>query len=198
MWAYENPQAYTFDMEIRFGDPLDHEEAEEAVHPEDEDLVVGQTCDFDPQTDAVIFGQLVATATTEGFDTDISAAYTVNALGDQVSGGDHGDGRIEIAQGFSGGPECEYLASENFGVEDARVHWSEPVPTGEQRTHDFFVVLREYFSPTAPDGDVAWLESHGFTPNFGGSNTSDEERQQIYQPDTSEVRGITFTGEHVR
>lgn len=196
-WNYENPQSYTFTMEVRFGAPLSGETAGGAVHPLDSALVVDDVCDFDPQTDAVVFGQLVVTATTEGFDTDIGTAFTVNPLGDDVTTGSHDDGRVGIAQSFADGPECEYLSSENYGVEDARVHWSEPVPSGETRTHEFYAVLHAYYSPSAPEGDTEWLSTHGFTPNFGGSNTSEEERQQIFQPDTSTLEGITFTGNQV-
>jgi hypothetical protein len=192
-WDYANPQGYTFTMQLRFGDPVSGQAAQGTLHPEESDLSVGDACDLDPQTDAIMFGQLVATATTDGFDTDISTGFTVNPTTADATGA-HDDGRVEIAQAFSSGPECEYLSSENYGVEDARVHWSDPVPTGERRTHEFYVVLRDFFSPSAPAGDQEWLSTHGFVPVFGGSNTSAEESQRIFQPDTSTVDGISFTG----
>ena len=50
------------------------------------------------------------------------------------------------------------------------VTWADPAPNGVVRTSLFFIVVKGYFSPVTPQGDVAVLDWIVLKPIFGGDN----------------------------
>ena len=53
-------------------------------------------------------------------------------------------------------------------------------------THEFFIVLNDYYSPLAPEGDADWLEGELLVPDAGGSLRI-EDRDEKYVTDADDA-----------
>jgi hypothetical protein len=196
-WSYANPQKYTFTMKVSLGGLIRGSEASGVRHPlSTSGFTAGANCSIDPSTDAVIPGSLLVTATTQGFDTPISTRFTFNPVNRNPAGRpiSREDGRISVDMSYG---KCEGLSTINIGVAGAGVKWPTPMKTGQRGRADFFLVLHDYYSPTAPQGDTAWLDNVALQPMWGGSNVTEADRLKIYQPDISATKGLTLSGRTV-
>lgn len=173
VWHFANKRGYTYDLTIALGKPTHIPESGTLTHPLDRDFALDSACTVDPQFDVVIPAYLSAEATTVGFDTPISIRASFTSGGSGIS--DHkyfgpgvapydGDNRIRVAQLFSDGPICKRFDSTttfSYGSYDTfGVQWENPIPNGSIRTHKFFIVVKDYFTPATPNGDpvlLSWI-----------------------------------------
>jgi hypothetical protein len=209
-WHFKNAAGFSYDLMIGISDPMDKGAAQRR-HPTDSTAVIGSACDIDNATDAVIPGYLEATATTQGFDTEISASFTFNHSTEQSPYDGHGvapsndDSRIEVEQYLSTGAECVDLSSTNswgYGApEPVTVHWSVPQADGASVTSAFTVIIHDFYSPATPSGDSdllrwltirplwsGWADDHpGSASTFSDTELTDS--LPVYSP-----RGLPLAG----
>lgn len=203
VWQYSNELGYSYDMEIAVGAPLNDVSSLTA----DDDLTqVGSVCasDYDPTTDVIIPVRWTATATTSGYDTTIAmrmqielapSEYTGSAVAPQT-----GDERIEAERYFSSGNSCEAMSSTGNGGlygTDISVEWSEPLSEGQTVTDYFDLIVKDYYTPAAPDGDAAFLDAVAMRPSVGGDRS---DLQSEYNGDGrgiwagDSLHGVTLAG----
>lgn len=106
---------------------------------------LANVCEVGRRRDAVIPGELVVRNTTNGFPVTFLSGITITWPFDR--GLD-----ASVAQQFSDGPSCEpsedtdIVASVEFDIKPAGTN-----------THEFLIVVRDYFSPRYPKGDSEGL-----------------------------------------
>ncbi|MBU1586667.1 MAG: hypothetical protein KKH51_01830 [Actinobacteria bacterium] len=126
------------------------------------DYTLGASCTFDAATDIAVPVKLTVTATTQGFDTEISALVTLSQSGKSQP---H---EVVIEAYYSDGPECQ---SPSYGTTILNgVHWEEPFATGKQGAHQFVVIIRDWKTPATPSGDTAFLSVLRLTVAGGQSS----------------------------
>lgn len=171
-WHFRNQRGYSYQMSIKVGAPMRMPEFGSLPHPAKRDVTVENLCKVDPQFDIVIPVVWSAKATTIGFDTPINMRAIIASGGaDDYSGRgvapSQGDQRILVAQKFSSSQDCSSHSSYNddrgFNVE-----WNDPIPTGTTVTHYFFIIVKDYFTPATPNGDLSLLDSISIVPSSGG------------------------------
>lgn len=178
VWTFANQAGYSYEMRIALGLPTRYRAGDTLSGPSNT-AEIGSACTVDPKTDVVIPMRWTATATTKGYDTEISMRALILATGVQYSG--HGieplagDSRVSVEQYFSDGPECEVESSTNNwgygGSSGFDVHWTNPVAAGSTVTSYAAIIVKNYYTPAAPDGDPELLNWIGICPLFGGGNT---------------------------
>jgi hypothetical protein len=205
VWSFENASGYTYDMTIALGDPTPIPEDGILSHPLDGAFMLGSACSVNPKLDIVIPAYWSATATTEGFDTPLSMRALFMNGGSGIPSGKYngpgvapyeGDNRVLVEQQFSStGAECSVFSSTKiFGYAHSdgfSVRWSDPVPKGTVRMNSFFIVVKDYFSPATPLGDVGLLDWIVIKPLFGGDNA---DAAMVYRVKDGVNDGMTLSG----
>lgn len=98
-------------------------------------LIASSACSMDADRDAVIPYRLKLANTTNGFDAQVAARMTSTA---------------PLETTYADGPTC---------AEDGLVGWTsaEILSPGDAAAQEGFIVLENYFTPNAPEGDPAVL-----------------------------------------
>lgn len=170
-WNFANEAGFSYRLAIDVASPAQS-------HPEDSSFKVGASCGFDATRDIAVPVTLSATATTAGYETPISARFTLNSDNYRY-GGDgvaphRDDDRVRVEQKFSDGTECKTLSSTNlWGYAQPPgigVSWQSPIAEGRTVQHQLFVIVKDYYLPAHPKGDVALLDFIAIRPLFGGNN----------------------------
>lgn len=178
-WSFRNQAGYSYDMTISLGEPVRFEPDSSQTHPRSSDSMYGSACTIDPESDIIIPAEWTATATTQGFDTEVKMSAIISDTGEGYQGSgiapNREDGRVSIEQYFSDGPNCADFSSTNlWGYAQAGgfgVSFLEPMTTGKTSRHAFIIVVRDYFTPATPDGDTALLDWIVVRPLAGGDKT---------------------------
>lgn len=133
---------------------------------------LGDACGFDPAVDVAVPVKMTVTATTQGFDTDISALITIAQSG-RVST----PHEVVVEAYFTEGPECK---TPTYGstILDG-VHWAEPMATGASGGHQFYVIIRQWKTPATPNGDVAFLDNVSMRVSGGQGSTYGTSSNQL-------------------
>lgn len=113
------------------------------------DLPAG--CNADPQRDAAMPMRMTLKNTTKGFAVTPTAGI---ALQHVPATSDKGEPYTSIVSRFSDGPSCK--DTPGIGAVSQGVTFDELAP-GASNDHDFVVLLRNYYTPEAPDGDPSLL-----------------------------------------
>lgn len=146
-WVMENSEGYSYDLTLALAPASP---ADSTPHPFNSAIVAGHECGIDPATDAVIPAQLRAVARTQGFETPLS--FVIG-----VVGGSSNDDRIAL----EGTTECTPSSSGGTSSDAFRGNWSGGgtlfVSGDGPPDYAFFILVRDYYSPAHPDGDVEWL-----------------------------------------
>ncbi|GAA3283615.1 hypothetical protein [Paenarthrobacter aurescens] len=207
-WKFANDSGYSYTMSIGLWDTVTVPASGPVAHPGKSSFVLGGTCTYDPQRDAVIPGALVAKVTTESFTTTVSMKAIISSFGldlEKYSGAGvapaREDKRIQIAQSFKSGPSCQAFSSENsVGYGEAGgfgVKWADPQPPGTTMSHHFFIIVKNYRSPATPAGDQELLNAIGIRPISSG-DTSDAASvfKEVGEPTQGKrsYRGLTLSG----
>lgn len=175
-WKLRNQAGYSYDMTIALADKVRVPTDQPLTHRLDRDLVLGTGCVAEPQFDIVIPGYMSAKATTVGFDTVVRMRAGFSASGYSANSREYSgrgvppssdDYRIQVEQNFSSGPNCEGFATRGdntgFGVQ-----WETPASSGTVLTSEFFIIVKDYFSPATPNGDYWLLDWIVISPQSGG------------------------------
>jgi type II secretory pathway pseudopilin PulG len=135
---------------------------------------LGDACGFDPAVDIAIPITMKVTATTQGFDTIISALVTISQSG-RVST----PHEIAVEAYYSEGPQCK---TPTYGSTILNgVQWADPMETGASGNHEFFVIIRQWKTPATPNGDTAFLDNVSMRVSGGqGSSYSTSSNQQLF------------------
>lgn len=213
VWHFENQSGYKYDMTIALGEPTRIPESRTLTHPLDRDFELGSACTMDPKLDVVIPAYWSAEATTAGFNTPIGMRASFADGGAGTPDGEYtgrgvaphqNDNRLLVAQNFSDGPSCSQFSSENDwgygGSGGFSVRWNDPVPQGSVRTDEFFIVVKGYFSPSTPQGDLPLLEWIVLRPFPGGDlNDAAMVFRDVdgWNVTTGSLKGITLSGKVV-
>jgi len=115
-------------------------------------------CSFDPQTDGVVAGRLQIVNTTTNFSISPTVKLTPSF--------NHHRGELTLVGDYrtSSGPNCDkpsFPGDALFGVS-----WQSVAP-GQTVTTDFYLILRNYFSPNTPNGDSAGYHATFLAPGPG-------------------------------
>lgn len=153
-WTMQDPQGYSFTGTLAIGSIT--------TSGTYASYALGAACGFDPSTDVAVPVTLTVTATTPGFDTNVSALVS---LSESRSDQPHD---VVIEAYYSEGPECK---SPSYGSTILNgVVWQEPFTTGQSGSHQFVVIIRAWKTPATPAGDVAFLDAVYLSVN-GGQNS---------------------------
>lgn len=192
-WSLESASGYTEKVSVAVGDVMTGTELEgvsfsyhSTVDGMDGSIPLDNVCSVDPDSDAVIPVTVTATSTTAGFQAYLS--YTVGAFDTSDSeyvaptSMDSAD-RFETANAYSGGDtSCRSLTREGAGA-----HWSTPVDQGGTRTDLFYVVVHDYRTPAAPDGDAPVLGLIRLIPYASSAESSVDSGGEQYAPSDLET-----------
>lgn len=145
----ESGDGSTADLKLRVGDLV---AAEDYVAPEGF-AGLESACEVDDERDALIPGELVVTNTTDRFPIEIDTGVMVAKPFDNegtLAFGSKGL-NVSVAQRFSDHDGCEFeeadlLAEVNFELSEDEIG-----------SHEFIVIVHDYYSPEQPDGDEANL-----------------------------------------
>ena len=87
----------------------------------------------------------------------------------------NGDDRVSVEQYFSDGPHCSTFSSSNiWGYGQAGgfgVSFADPLANGAGARSEFAIIVRNYYTPATPDGDLALLDWITVRPLTGGDKT---------------------------
>jgi hypothetical protein len=128
------------------------------TYPGDPSFVLGSACGYDPTKDVYITGLWTITNSTPSFSEDLKAS-------------------LEVGYDPYGPVEIEYLSECGLGTGDpiqASVQSISAVAPGQSITTRFFVIIKNYYSPATPNGDVAALTAvvhNGGALVYGGPGT---------------------------
>lgn len=135
-------------------------------------------CGFDPQRDLAIPGLITLESTTRGFAGDFrfNLILVRNGSGDMTLLNATGtDTVVRAASMFNDGPGCMGFARGDFDASFNVTFFN--VAPGQMRQQPLYVVIRGYFSPAFPSGNVTLINHLYFTPNrtnnAQGSQASD-------------------------
>jgi type II secretory pathway pseudopilin PulG len=133
---------------------------------------IGDACGFDPAVDVAVPVTMTVTATTQGFDTDISALITISQSGRVTT-----PHEIVVEAYYSEGPECQ---TPTYGSTILNgVHWAEPMATGASGSHQFYVIIRQWKTPATPGGDTAFLDNVSMRVSGGQSSSYGTSSNQL-------------------
>lgn len=109
-------------------------------------------CETDPQRDALLPIHMVATNTTDGFDAELK----VNVITRTLKSSFGSTPALGSASTFTDGPRCDEPEGVGSQTQVAGVNFGEMTPN-ETKTHDWLLVIKDYYSPANPDGNEALL-----------------------------------------
>ena len=132
-WTGTGTGGYSAAAKFDVGAPMKSTTHPYLIFADGEEFAAGDGCDVDPAQDAVVPFLLTVTNTTTGFATAVDMGLGMNADVDTFYGGS-GSGSAVCKEGGIA-PSWDEL---------------EPSSSGVQRG---FVVLKDYYSPLAPNGD---------------------------------------------
>lgn len=150
-WQTTTRLGYTAEHTVRI-EPV---QSATAAHPDDPGLRADNICGLDPTTDAVIPIWMQVTNTTSGYDAMLSSRFAIR-VGTGWNDPAPETVRLAVAAEFSDGPSCEEPDQPRGGLEFGFAR-TESAATGEYGLTHAFIVLRDYYSPRYPDGNVADL-----------------------------------------
>ena len=130
-------------------------------HPNQSTFVLGSACGFDPSKDAYVAGVWTVTNTTKGQSQLLSSTMTVDQ-----SAGSLLEPELELS--FSDGPSCGHASLRTFGM----VVSNDEIASGKSISVPFFVILKNYYSPKFPSGDVADSKNVTLVQSIGGGASS--------------------------
>lgn len=164
-WTMSDPQGYGFTATLDIGAPTTtYSGSTGSLTESGISYELGDACGFDPAVDIAVPVTLRVTATTQGFDTDVSALVTVTQSGRVAT-----PHEIVVEGYFSDGPACQ---TPTYGSTILNgVHWNEPLETGASATHTFMVIIREWKTPATPNGDSAFFDNVSMRVSGGQSST---------------------------
>lgn len=209
-----NKSGYSFDMTIALGKPVRIPTSETLTHPLDNNLALDSACTVDPHFDIAIAAYWSAEATTVGFDTPISMRAGFASGGPAFRRREYygrgvapyeGDNRIRVARHFSDGPSCNALSSEGSNSSPTgnafSVKWDKPIPEGSIRRDEFFIIVKNYFTPATPKGDSALLDWIVLQQLPGGNFDDNAMLYLELLPDGTLLyggeKGITLSGKRI-
>lgn len=153
--------------------------------PYDNSLITaGDGCGYDPQTDGVIAGRITAVNRSDS-PAQVSVGFKVTHLG-------FGDTAVAVDSGSYCDTEGAYgyagltIVSENTDL----------VAPGETFSIAFFVILRNYFSPSHPSGATWELADYVVAP-YGASPNNDDDWIAIQPQDVSLSLDVVGTADDV-
>lgn len=197
-WRMESSKGYSYDLRMVLDPATDGGTIGEHN--------IGVACDFDPARDVVIPGRLIATATTEGFPTSISASLIMQKQTNSEYSGQgvtpqQDDGRLSIEQYFMDGPKCTSGSSTGSWVGSGTfaVRWPDPVENGDSVQSRFAIIVKDVYTPNTPEGDpelLDWIEVRATV-----SGMSNEQTGPFTDPEGASfnvsTKGITLNGDIV-
>ncbi|MGO4858927.1 hypothetical protein [Arthrobacter sp. 2MCAF14] len=175
-WSLKNANGFTYDLSIDVASPVPIPTSGKLAHPLDANFEFGLKCTADPKRDVLIPGAAFVTATTDKFDTPINAQMILNrGAGPTITSGNKqlpyggsgvapadGDDRIAVERSYNDGVVCSTFSSTNgvgYGQEGGfGVQWEKPFQRGQHGRFEFFIVIKNYYSPATPNGDAALLD----------------------------------------
>ena len=144
-WRTTSQLGYAFDnVLIAFGPSKTA-----PTYPLSDSLVVGAACGFDATTDAVVRVQLRTTNATAGYDAELQSSWKLRV-------GDTETVTAVVEANFSDGPSCISASGSSNDV-NVGISWGEPVSPNASRIMNFYVILRNYYSPRYPSGSAGDL-----------------------------------------
>lgn len=154
-WTFTDSQGFTFESVVDVKSPTGtySETYGSALEGTRKTYNLGDACRFDPARDIAVPVEVTSTARTAGFDTVISYRIAVSALGDfmQVRS-------FSIETYYTGGASCESPSTNWSGATaQAGVKFTDPVKTGSSGKGTHVVIIHDWKTPNAPDGDSAAL-----------------------------------------
>lgn len=115
------------------------------------------TCTVDSERDVLIPVRITVTSSTERFASEFKSGVVVLGIPGLP---DAGDPTIEIGSDFTDGAECE---GEQYRRVTSGVDFGE-MAEDESKTHDFVVVVHDFYSPNSPDGNESAISELDLAP----------------------------------
>lgn len=166
-WTMTSPEGFTYTLRIDVGAPTltqswrgappGYSECGSGVNQQScIDYTIAEVCPgFDPATMIAVPVTVTTTATTAGFPTRMSANISIGTSGKYRGPNAAPQGAINTATAYSDGPSCQTLTNIDRSI---GVSWPDEVAAGETRTFEFAIVLAQWKTPNAPNGDPALLD----------------------------------------
>jgi len=148
-------------------DPLSIDNRETIYHPYSNEFSIS-TNDYDPVKDAVIPVMLSIKNTTEGFDLEnadtqlsfFSTSCSDSGLIDQILCKANyldvitytSEGNSSVDYIFLVSNDYMFSIGKNESLQNTNGNSWKPIPSGEERTSLFFVIIHDYYTPERPNG----------------------------------------------
>lgn len=209
-WNFRNDNYYSYTVTINIWQPLANAVAKSTTHPANSQLVLGSGYkainptyrQFNPATDIVIPGQMIVTNTTDGFSmnydfqvkldmlpmyTKVNYNFVYPGTGSSpFSPTDSTGKRFTIEQRFSSGAESTRyeiggVMDNNWGL--IGINFNKGLASKESKSHEFFIIVSNYYSSIDPNGD-SYLLDHMTLQPLG--NIKGKEYYNYYENDNKE------------
>jgi len=141
---------YTFGVEIAIGAPV-HISPQAILTAGGMTLTAGTACAANPATDAAVPLTVTVTNHTSGFPAVGSyslAALQVDAIGNEAP---------DLEEAFETGPTCHGMGGGAADASGGAV--TRELNPDSSSTSPAFVIIHNYYSPAAPDGDKSLLHT---------------------------------------
>lgn len=155
-WTNTTSLGYSITSKVTWGAVVRGTEGDS--HPSSAGFTLGSGCGFEPTKDAYVAGVWTVTNSTE--------TYAL-ALGSQMSV----QGRVstpgvsvELEWNTSSGPNCGFSTLPYA----ASIESNSEIESGQSIASPIFIIIRNYYSPTYPEGDVGDLVNISVRQGFTG------------------------------
>ncbi len=193
-WLYTDASGFTATVHPSIGSVIPKPSSAELKYrysgEEDEyTMTVGEICSVDDQRDAVFEITAEMINTTDGYDLGLGWSVELKYISAADSGERYSpktslapDERFKFVKVYSDGEtSCESAMSGDFsyyGSAGYGVHYREVTAPNESNRDRLYLLIKDYYGPAAPDGDVDLLSVYGLMPR---SYTTVQEQTMLPQ-----------------
>jgi hypothetical protein len=160
-WDTKNTDSYTGHYELAIEAPVGADSVPVLVGFSQRSDISGACSDFNVQTDALLPIQLTLTNTTGGFSREVAAffslaEYTEREIREEVP---YGPKDVEVVSGYSQGAECKEIQRHESTNDQSSWAVSCQLQPNASCTTYGYLVLKNYYSPSAPQGNSSALSA---------------------------------------
>lgn len=208
VWSFSSQKGYSYDLQIEMGEPIRYSNESADLYgwtyQDGTEMVVGAICDIDPETDGIVPMRRTAIPTTEGYDTRVNTTLIIQlAPAEYVGSGiapAAGDHRINVESYYSKSADCDWFSSHNSmrgGDSTFGSSLAYALAKGRKQISYSSIIIKDYFTPTTPEGDTALLDAIMITPVSAGLSSEPAEifREADMESDTFSRTSVTLNGD---
>lgn len=157
-WQFKDAQGYSFTATVDVQQPtgtfsVDNTSWNLEGGTKGKRHELGDSCSFDPTSDIAVPVKVRVTATTERFETSVSLQFAVTSSREFSR-----TRTFSIESYYTDYSHCDSVSSGFWGgTASNRVSWNNPLATNASGIATFAVIIHDWKTPNAPNGDTAAL-----------------------------------------